>query len=260
MGALSITAALADYNPASGEDELILMSEAQEVKIGRSLAKSVEEKFGFAKDAGMQNYVNKIGQRIAKICDRPELTYSFRVLEGEDLEKEARYNAFALPGGYVYIFKDMVEDMKSDDELAAILAHEVGHIVAKHSVKKLQTSIGMAGLGLLGAVAKADRRTARNTSMAITELMMAYSRQAEFEADKLSVTYLKKADYDPKATVALVDKMLDRRLKGDIRQYHYFRTHPYTSERRAMLNKEIEGSFAFDDYINIPTENGASLW
>lgn len=257
---LQTATAFADYNPASGEDELIFINEAQEVQMGRSLAEKVEEKFGLLKDAGMQNRVNDVGQRLARVCDRPELTYSFRVLEGEDLEEEERHNAFALPGGYVYIFKEMVEDTKSDDELAAVLAHEIGHIVARHSVKKLQGSIGMAGLNILGAVAKSDRQTQLKTSIAITQLMMAYSRKAEFEADKLSVQYVKKAGFDQKAAITFIDRMLEKQLKGKIRQYHYFRTHPYTSERRAMLNKEIEGRVLFDDYINSPLKTEEDYW
>ncbi len=248
------TSALADYNPATGEDDIVFIGEAQEVRMGKSLAKTAEEKFGLAEDVDMQRRVSEIGQKIADVCDRPQLAYSFIVLEGEELEEEQRYNAFALPGGYVYIFKDMAEDIESDDELAAILAHEVGHIVAKHGVKKLQSSIGMAGLSLLGAVTVSDRRTRAKSSVAIAQLMMTYSRQAEFEADKLSVRYLKKAGYDPKAAVAFMERILQRHLKGRVYHYRYFRTHPYTSERKAMLNKEIEGEFAFDDYINITTE------
>jgi len=251
---LYCTVALADYNPATGEDDLVLIGEAQEVQIGKSLAKDVEEKFGLVNDAGMQKRISEVGQKIANVCDRPELTYSFRVLKGEDLEEEERYNAFSLPGGYVYIFKEMVEDMKSDDELAAILAHEVGHIVARHSIKKLQNSIGMAGLSLLGAIATRDRKTQAESSIAIAQLMMSYSREAEFEADKLSVKYLKKANFDPKAAIAVIERQLDKRLHGKIERYRYFRTHPYTSERKAMINKEIEGRFTFDDYINTPKE------
>ena len=161
---ISSVPAYADYNPASGEDELILISEAHEVKMGRSLAKSVEEQFGLLNDNEMQARVDAIGQSIAGVCDRPDLTYSFRVLEGKELEEEQRHNAFALPGGYVYIFKEMAEDCESDAELASILGHEVGHIVAKHSIKKLQNSIGMAGLSILGGMTANDRRTANKAS------------------------------------------------------------------------------------------------
>ena len=250
----------ADYNPASGKDDLVLVGEAQEVKMGRSLAEEAEKKFGLSKDAGMQARVDAVGQRLVKVCDRPTITYSFRVLEGKGMEKEERYNAFALPGGYVYIFKDMVEDMKSDDELAAVLAHEIGHVVARHSIKKLQTAIGMAGLQLLGAVSRTDARTKNDSYTAITELMMAYSREAELEADKLSVVYMKKAGFDPRAAVTFMDRLLDRQLKGEIRPYIYFRTHPYTSERRATLNKEVNGKMQFDDYINTTDETRQMTW
>jgi len=247
---LPATECPADYNPATGKDDLVMVGEAQEVEMGRSIAQEVEKKFGLASDAGMQARVDAVGQRLAKVCDRPTLTYSFRVLEGKDLEKEQRYNAFALPGGYVYIFRDMVEDMKSDDELAAVLAHETGHIVARHSVKKLQASIGTMALQILGAVSRTDTSTRNNSSVAIAELMMAYSREAELEADKLSIVYMKKAGFNPDAAITFMDRLLDRQMKGEIHRYIYFRTHPYTSERKATLNREISGKIKFDDYIN----------
>ena len=250
-----INRTFADYNPATGEDDLLLVSEEKEIQLGMLLAKSVEEKFGLADNIGMQKRVTDVGQKIADVCDRSELTYSFVVLEGKELDEDERYNAFALPGGYVYIFKEMVNFTSSDDELASVLAHEIGHIVARHSMKRLQESIGMAGLSLIGAIAQSDGATQRNTSLAITQLMMSYSRQAEFEADKLSIKYLEKAGFDSGAAVSFVDKMLEKNLKGAIRQYRYFRTHPYASERKAMLNKEIKGKFAFDDYINAPVDS-----
>lgn len=252
--------AIADYNPATGEDDFVIISEAQEVNMGKSLADGVEKKFGIERDSAIQARVNEVGQAIAKVCDRPELTYSFSVLDGKELEEEARHNAFALPGGYVYLFKEMVDDTESSDELAAILAHEIGHIVAKHSVKKLQASIGMAGLSIISSVAPGDNQAKQKASYAVSQLMMAYSREAEFEADKLSIAYLKKAGYDPKAAVSFIDRMLKKQLKGSIDRYHYFRTHPYISERRAMLNKEIEGAFEFNDYINAPPEKETSFW
>jgi len=254
VSVLFAAAVSAEYNPATGEDDIVFIGEAQEVRMGKSLAKQVEKKFGLTQDAGIQKRVSDIGQKIAAICDRPQLTYSFRVIEGEELEEEQRYNAFALPGGYVYIFRDMVEDFESDDQLASVIAHEVGHIVAKHGIKKLQGSIGLSGLGLIGAVARADSRSQAKSSYAIAQLMMAHNRKAEFEADKLSVKYLKKAGFDPNAASAFVDRMLEKQLKGKVRRYRYFRTHPHTSERKAMLNKEIGGRFDFDDYINTTEE------
>ncbi|MBN1871764.1 MAG: M48 family metalloprotease [Candidatus Omnitrophica bacterium] len=248
------------YNPASGEDDIIFIDDTQEVKMGHDLASHVDEKFGVLEDVDMQLRVNDIGQRIVKVCDRQDLVYSFVVLEGKDLEEEFRHNAFALPGGYVYIFGEMVKDAQSDDELAAILAHEVGHIVARHSVKKLQSSIGLSGLGLIGMLSPSDSHTKKKASYAIGQLMMEYSREAEFEADKLSVRYLEAAGFDPRAAVNFVDRMLDKQISGKIYEYHYFRTHPYTTERRAAMNKEIDGRVSFDDYINTPLGRSNAYW
>lgn len=250
----------ADYNPATGKDDLVMVGEPQEIQMGRSLSVEVEKKFGLASDAGMQARVDEVGQRLVAVSDRPTITYSFRVLEGKDLEKEERYNAFALPGGYVYIFRDMVEDMKSDNELASVLAHEISHIVARHSIKKLQAAIGTAALQILGAVSRTDTRTRVDSSIAVSELMMAYSREAELEADKLSVIYMKKAGFDPEGAVTFMDRLLDRQMRGEIHRYIYFRTHPYTSERRAFLNKEISGKMKFDDYINTSDETKQESW
>jgi len=118
----------------------------------------------------------------------------------------------------------------------------------------------MAGLHLLGVLGRADSRTQAESAMAVTELMMAYSREAEFEADKLSVVYLKRAGFDPKGAISFIDRLLDRQMKGEIHRYIYFRTHPYTSERRAVLNKAIDGKIDFDDYINIPDKARQAAW
>jgi len=252
--------AAALYNPASGEDDIIFITRAQEVKMGRNLAEGVEERFGLLEDVKLQLKVERVGQRLAGVADRRDLAYSFRILAGEELEEEQRHNAFALPGGYVYIFREMIEDTETEDELAAILAHEIGHIAARHSVKKLQSSVGLSGLNLVAALTPSDNSTKRKSTVAISQLMMAYSREAEFEADKLSVKYLKEAGYNPKAAVSFMTRMLERQMEGKVRHYHYFRTHPYTTERVAMLNREIEGDLAFDDYINTPLGRGETYW
>ena len=255
-----ISPSYAVYNPASGEDDIVLIDDTQEVKMGNSLAENVEKQFGLLEDVNLQLRVNSIGQKLVSVCDRQNIAYSFRVLAGEELKEDQRHNAFALPGGYVYIFREMAQDTESDDELASVLAHEIGHIVARHSVKKLQSSIGLGGLSLLGSIAATDSRSKKKSSVAIAQLMMEYSREAEFEADKLSIKYLKAAGFNPKAASDFMNRMLEKQLSGKINYYHYFRTHPYTTERLAAINKEISGKVAFDDYINTPLGRGESYW
>jgi len=244
--------ASAEYNLATEEEELILISDEKEVKMGETLSKEVVKKFQLAQDPLLQKRINDIGQKIVKTCDRKDIDYYFSVLLGPDLKPENRINAFALPGGYIYIFKDLVEMLDSDDEIAAILAHEVGHITAKHSIKRLQGSYGLAALQILVVGSPSSRETKLRAHSAVGLLMMAYSREDEFMADKLGVKYLKLAGFNPEGSVGVIDKLIDIQRKAPIREYSGFRTHPYLAERKAIVRKEIHGRMEFDDYINLP--------
>jgi len=246
----------AEYIRATDEEEIILVPTESEIKIGKSIAKDAEKRFGLYENTFLQERINKIGQNLAAVSDRKDIAYHFKVLEGKGLKKEERINAFALPGGYVYIFKDMVEFMESDDEIAAILAHEIGHIAAKHSVKKLQGSLGAMALNLLGVTMASDNRTKVRMNSAIGLLMASYSREDEETADRLSVRYVRKAGYDPKAILKTIDKMMELHKKMPIRVYSAYQTHPYFSERKAALKKEIYGRVDFVDFINAPSTLG----
>ncbi len=246
---------LSEYIRATDEEEIILVPRESEIKMGRSLAKSVERKFGLDDDMVLQKRIDGIGQRIASVCDRKDIAYHFKVLRGEGLKPQQRINAFALPGGYVYIFKDMIKLMESDDEIAAILAHEVGHITAKHSVKRLQGSLGAMAFQILSAGIEADSQTKKRANTAIGLLMMSYSREDEAVADRLSVRYAKRAGYDPEAIITSIDKMIDIHRKMPLRVYSPYQTHPYLSERKAAVKKEVYGRVDFVDFINMPTSS-----
>lgn len=237
------------YNKATEEDELILISSEKEKRIGASLAKKVEEKFGETDDPLIQVRIEKIGKRITEVCERKDLVYHFKVLKAEE---EDNYNAFALPGGYVYIFDVFVLRLKDDDKIAAILAHEVGHIAAKHSVKRLQSAMGMNALMLLGIGVSADRRNLADAMYAINHLMGAYSREAELQADKLSIRYMKRAGFDPEGIIHSLELMKYVRKKGPIRRYIENRSHPYLSERISKAQVEIKGKTDFESFINLP--------
>lgn len=244
--------AYAEYNLATKEDELILVSTEREVRMGSSIAKNVDQKFGLADDVLLQKRVDRIGQDIARICDRKDIRYHFKVILGPKLKPEQRINAFALPGGYVYIFKDLVDKLGNDDEIAAVLAHEVGHVAAKHSIKRLQGSLGAMALQMLSSRMEADGETKARAHAAITLLMMAYSREDEFLADKLAVKYTRLAGYDPEGSVKVIEKLIQIQRKARIRPYTGYRTHPYLAERKAVIRKEIHGQMEFVDFINMP--------
>jgi predicted Zn-dependent protease len=237
-----------EYNLATGREETLFISIEKEVEMGRSISEQVENKFELDKNHLNQEKVARIGKKIADVSDRRELIYRFRVLDKDDVE-----NAFALPGGYVYIFKALFEKL-DDDEIAAILAHEVGHICARHGIKRLQSGLGYQILQILVAGGARDSYTRRKAGEAFGQLMLANSREHEFEADVLAVRYLERAGYDPAAMVKVLDKLITWQMEGKTGPKRYWYTHPYLSARRAKVNKEITGQMSFSDYMNLTEE------
>ncbi|MDP2943250.1 MAG: M48 family metalloprotease, partial [Candidatus Omnitrophota bacterium] len=112
----------AEYNPVTGKEDLLIISTEQEISMGASIAKQVERVYKPVEDKYMQERVELIGNRLVQFCDRKELIYHFKALDVDDI------NAVSLPGGWVYVFKGLIEKSKNDDELAGVIAHEIGHI------------------------------------------------------------------------------------------------------------------------------------
>jgi predicted Zn-dependent protease len=246
--ALNPAYSYSEYNLATGREETLFISIEREVEMGRSIAEQVETKFELDKNHLNQEKVARIGRKIAEVSDRKELLYSFKVLDKDDVE-----NAFALPGGYVYIFKALLEKL-DDDEVAAILAHEVGHVCARHGIKRLQSGLGYQILQILVAGGARDSYTRQKSGEAFGQLMLANSREHEFEADALAVKYLRRAGYDPEAMVKVLDKLIKWQMKQKTTPKRYWYTHPYLSARRAKVNKEITGQMSFQDYMNLTDE------
>jgi len=245
MGLLS-GCATQEYNTATGKEDIIFVDTQKEVNIGRSIAEGIEKskEIKLDPDPLMTERVNGVGQRIAAVSDRKEVRYSFRVIDKDDV------NAFALPGGYVFIFKGLVDKVSNDDELASVIAHEIAHVVARHSIKRLQGSVGYDILRILMAFTKAGSQDARRIDSAFGQLIMAYSREDEALADKLSIKYLKEAGYDPWAIVGVLKKLQDADKAGPIRPYADYRSHPYIADRIRMVKKELGGGVDFEDYMN----------
>ncbi len=237
----------AEYNMVTGKDENIIVSPEKEMEMGDSIAKKVEAVYRLDPDKHVQERVELIGQRLAKYCDRKELIYHFKVLAVNDI------NAVSLPGGWVYIFSGLVDVCKNDDELAGVIAHEIGHIAARHHMKKLQQS-SVASIAMILVAATQGGQAANATDLAITSLMASYSREDEFEADKRAVLYTREAGYDPHGVLTFMETM-KREKKNDIRPYSYFKTHPYIGERMGKIESAIEGRKTFREWINKPLDN-----
>ncbi|MEK7867798.1 MAG: M48 family metallopeptidase [Candidatus Omnitrophota bacterium] len=235
-----------EYNTATGKEDIFFVDTQKEVNIGKSIAESIEKskEIKLDPDPLMTERVNEIGQKIVSVSDRKEVKYTFRVIDKEDI------NAFALPGGYVFVFKGLVDKVSKDDELAAVIAHEIAHVVARHSIKRLQGSIGYDILRILMVVTGAGRQDAGRIDSACGQLIMSYSREDEALADKLAIKYLKEAGYDPWAVVSLLKKLQEADKILPIRPYTSYRSHPYVADRIRMIKQELSGEVDFNDYMN----------
>ncbi|MBU1996996.1 MAG: M48 family metalloprotease [Candidatus Omnitrophica bacterium] len=237
---------MTEYNVVTKKQEVILYDTDKEIRIGDSVAIKIENEYDVIEDVDVNERVEGILDRIVGVCDRKNLKYFIKVLEGEDL------NAISLPGGYVYIFKGLYDSVDNDDQLAGVIAHEVGHITAKHSIKRLQNVYGALMLQLLAVQTAGE--VSGGVNLAINSLFVAYSQDDEFLADKLSVKYMKKAGYDPREMVVFLNKIKKDHEKTPLKQINYWKTHPNPSKRIAIVNQEINGKLEFKDYITLTEE------
>jgi MAF protein len=234
-----------EYNVVTGKEETYYYSTDKEVQMGKAMARQVEEQYKLADDPLIQDRVKTIGKKIASVCDRKDIDYHFKVLNDEEI------NAFSLPGGYVYVNKGLIEKVSSDDELAAVLAHEVGHIVARHSIKKLQAMMGYSLIRILVSQAPSSGDVGTAADVAFTQLMLGYSRQDELLADTLGARYARLAGYNPHAMITFLKKLQDINRRKPLQPMNYFKTHPYVPDRIRTVKQELGESINFSDYINI---------
>lgn len=233
----SLGAALAGCasNPVTGGTDVVMISEAKEIEIGRETHPKILQQYGRYDDEALQDYVNQVGQRIAAVSHRPNLQYTFTVLDS------AEVNAFALPGGYVYITRGIMTYLNSEAELVAVLGHEVGHVTARHGVRQ-QSGAAAAGVGatLIG-ILTGSGDLANLANMAGSALVRGYGRDMELEADSIGAQYLDRLKYDPEAMIDVVrllknQEMLEiqvaRQEGREPRVYHgLFSTHPDNDTR-----------------------------
>lgn len=238
-----------NLNLATQRQEYTFTSTDREVEQGRKLALRVAKELPLAADEALQQRVRTIGGRLAAVCDRRELVYQFAVVQDEDV------NAFSLPGGYVFINEGLIKKAANDDELAAVIAHEIAHIAARHAIKRLETGLGLQ-LAQLATLAAKQSALVQGTGLGIQAARLAYAREDELEADRLGAKYLKSAGFDPKAMLAFLDKL--HAVEGKDSHYmprgivrpQYALTHPYVPERMRAVKEALFGVADYIDYLN----------
>ena len=244
--AVTVAGCATEYNIATGQEELFYISTEQEVNMGRNIDRQIRQskEIELVDDPLIQERVKTIGRKIAAVSDRRDISYSFAVIDEEEV------NAFALPGGYIYVNKGLLEECKSDDELAGVLAHEIGHVVARHGIKRLQGIQAYSLLRILLVAAPQTNEVGAAADTAFGQLLMGYSREDELLADRLGARYARRAGYDPHAMIDFLRTLREAGRRRPLRPKVYFRTHPYVSDRIRATKQEIGEDIDFTDYIN----------
>ncbi len=184
-------------NPTGGAN-FVLMSESAELEKGQELHAEMLKQNPIYQDPELQAYVDKIGQKMAAVSHRAELDYVFTIIDSPDI------NAFALPGGFVYVNRGLLTYLNSEAQLAAVLGHEIGHVTARHAVRQ-QTAARSANAASIALIFATGVDLRETTSLISGALISGYGRDMELEADSLGAEYLSKAGYDPLAMVQVIE-------------------------------------------------------
>jgi predicted Zn-dependent protease len=227
-------------NPATGKRQLSLVSISteEEVNVGKKSFPLILQKMGGElPDKELQAYIQKVGERLAAASHRKDINYTFRVVN------DSTPNAFALPGGYIAITRGLLVHLRSEDQLAAVLGHEIGHVDARHSVQGIQRStllnVGVAVLAGVTSGSEYGSLIRSSGEMAATLADRSYSRAQEEESDLLGIDYMVESNYDPQGAVELQRIFFQQIENGRNPQWleGLFRTHPF-SRKRMEQNRE----------------------
>jgi predicted Zn-dependent protease len=214
-------------NPVTGRREFTLMSESQELQLGLQSDAGVRQEMGLYADPALQRYVQELGDRLAATSERPRLTWHFAVVD------VAAVNAFALPGGYIYITRGILPYLETEAELAGVIGHEIGHVTARHAAQQYtRAATGQLVLGGLGVFSRQARAFGQVAGTGLGVLFLKYGRDDERQADGLGVRYASRAGWDPRgvprmlATLGRLEATSDRSGVPN-----WLLTHPQPLER-----------------------------
>jgi beta-barrel assembly-enhancing protease len=206
-----------------------LISEKQELSMGKQASRQIESQYKVSKDQQMNDLVRGIGVKLASVCSRPKIDWTFKVLDTKEV------NAVSVPG-YVYVNSGLIDFAGGDkDQLAAVIGHEIGHTCGHHAVKQAEKS--MIGGTLLSIVFQKGGGDVANIFANLA--LLGYSRKDEYQADKLGLSYSYKAGYDPKGMVRFFEHLQAKEGGGSSGLGTYFKTHPPTSERIKRVKEQI---------------------
>ena len=237
IAAVALAGGCAD-TPASGggsSGSVVVGSQGRQVSVGDEMHQQILAAGGSYDNPELQAYVNSVGQRLVKSSDEPDDTFTFTVIDSPDI------NAFATPGGFIYVNRGLLAYLDSEAELAGVLSHEIGHITANHSARQQTASITNKVIATTAYILTGSGELADASNMYGTELVRGYGREHELEADGLGAKYMYHAGYDPDALLAVIGVLKDQeqfqRVKAKstgkpVGSYHgLYATHPRNDQR-----------------------------
>ena len=222
-------------NPTTGERQFNLMSMDQEIQMGRESDGQISQTMGLYADEALQTYVSNIGLAMGAASEWPDLPWTFRVIDDDAV------NAFALPGGYIYVTRGILAHFNSEAQLAGVLGHEIGHVTARHASTRIsRMQMTQLGVGLAMVIEPELQKIAPLAGAGMQLLFLSYSRSDENESDELGVRYMTEMGYDPEALIGVMETL--RRVSaagGGGRLPEWQATHPHPENRQENIREHI---------------------
>jgi predicted Zn-dependent protease len=217
-------------NPATGERQLSFMSEGQEIQMGREADPEIVASFGLYPDESLQSFVQELGSELASRSERPDLPWTFRVLD------DPLINAFALPGGFIYVTRGILAHFESEAELAGVLGHEIGHVTARHSVNQIsRAQLAQLGFGVGMILAPGLQRFEGLASFGLQLAFLKFGRDDERQADALGVRYMGRVGYDPVQLEGVMAMLGRVTSEGGGGPPEWLSTHPNPENREEAI-------------------------
>ncbi len=241
IAAFALTSCATSYNQATGRSEMRLIDVKQEERLGEGINQEILAKYPKSGKPVSGERVFLVGSRIISSIDRRGIAYKFGVVRDENM------NAFTIPGGYVYVTTGLLDNISGDAELAAVMAHEIGHSEARHAVKRLEAALSYTTVMQLAYMLDTREEDKKGywkylksgTDVIFSLMTLGYSRKDEYEADWLSIRYMKDAGYDPRAILAVMGKLKTYEESGNVKWLYFLRSHPYLDERMEAVIREL---------------------
>ncbi len=228
-------------NPVTGEKQRVNMSVEQEIALGLQAAPQMAQQHGgLHPDQRMQDYVDRVGNKILQGAINGKSPYKF---DFHVLADERTVNAFALPGGQVFITAALLRQLKNEDQVAGVLGHEIGHVINRHAAEhmaKQRLTQGLTGAAVIASYDPSRPSTMRTAAVAAligSMINMKFGRQDELESDRVGVAYMSEAGYNPEALIGVMEVLA---ASGNGRRPEFFSTHPNPENRVANIRKAIE--------------------